>query len=523
MPLQVRQGLTLIAVGPCEQYLSTVRGLLTGGQTSPVERSKCRRDLLADDVGVFYHKQRQAEEGEKSAKRESGENLLDISPGGGGYSSFVCRRQRSLRTARPGPNREYRFVEGLPMKALPESRSRMARRFPAWRLAGVAAALAVGAVARRDACGADQLPDLETIRAAAEFYSQNIKTLEGRYVRKVTRVPGMPLGMIARDHRAETIFRTDLAKRRIYLDERESYYLPGRDSAQLRFEIHVVNFSDGARTAHLMYSHVVSPAETEVPPDMPMWLNFSVRDDIGDRYLPWDFTGLRLIEMGSLSAVLRNPMTRVEGLEVVGGTQCVRVALTFENTRPVVAWLDPARDFLPMRIELWRAAGEPKRLHRLDVLQFERFSDAAGGADVWFPTKTRAQSWIDELTDMETFDLRINAPIDPAHLSMRIEDLPDGVQVNDWSPGGGTSYTGGRKDLWDERKRLFDEEDARLKVMLDEAPRSPPVNTSDSGVPVPAVAVPSVEAVHWSVWLLVCASIALIASGILILARRRMR
>ena len=52
--------------------------------------------------------------------------------------------------------------------------------------------VATGSVASHPAVAADKTPDLATIRAAVDFYTASIKTLEGKCVSKWSRGPNSP-------------------------------------------------------------------------------------------------------------------------------------------------------------------------------------------------------------------------------------------------------------------------------------------------------------------------------------------
>lgn len=372
---------------------------------------------------------------------------------------------------------------------------------------------------------AAQPPDISTVRAAVDYYAARVKTLSGKYVHKMGRAPGAKTTPAAmREYRAEIVFRADLVSRKVLLDERSSYWLPGKGGDRVPFGLHTVRTSDGTYSAALIHSHVRSPVESKLPPDLPMWLNLAPHDNVADEYVPWTFCGLWMPGAGSLRAALAISSAHVENSETINGADCVRVSVGPPGEAALIVWLDQTHDFLPRRIELWRNAGGRKLLHGLDVADIRNFPDSAGAQTVWFPVVCRARNWVDDAHDLEIADLTINAPIDGRDVTIQVDELPDGIQVNDASTRGlGGFYTGGRKDVWDERKRLYDEEHAEIEDLF-EAPRPERVALDDSSEErAPAVTAEAESGANWPLWLLGVAAICLIVGGWMSIARARRR
>ncbi len=388
-------------------------------------------------------------------------------------------------------------------------------------LLAVLSIFAASAPGIREVHAADPAPDLEIIRAALDSYAAGIKTLDGKFVQKTATQPG-PSGFLSgvtvRDRRLETTFLADLVHRLTLLNERASHSITGKDGAELRFESHKLRTFDGSQTCILFHTPVKSPVETRIPADLPMKLNIGIDDAIATGYVPWDFAGLRLFGQGTvtLASLLREPNVSVDGEEDVRGALCLRIVQKVDDTRPIVAWLDPGCEYLPWRIEITHAvamgpapAGTWRRTIQFDVLEYRRFPDEAGGDEKWFPVRGEVRTWLRELIEFEVRELKINSAIDPGRFSIHEQDLPDGVLVN--LSGQQELFTGGRKDLWEERQRLLDEENAQINVLLEA--QAPAHSNQFDGLPIVAFLVKLYYNLDWLTWLLVFVTLGLAIRG----------
>lgn len=326
-----------------------------------------------------------------------------------------------------------------------------------------------------EARAGDKLPDLETIRTAVDLYAQTVKTLQGKCVETMSRDRTVNLPQPAAfDVLIETSFAADLVQRRTLLDSQESYYIVGKKGEKMPFEIRRACSYDGARSYHRIFTHLRSPVETEVEAGALHMLNIFPRDDTRTERVAWDYAGLRMSMAGeeSLSTCLRKPGVTVEGLDEIDGARCVRLrARVGQGQAQLNMWLDSAHDFLPRRLELWRTPlptkGDPELLYRMEVFKYRKFPDATGG-EQWFPVRSRSRLWTKQIYDCEVTELQINPPLEVRRFAVSPKDLPDGVQVNNFSSQQlRPEYTGGRADLWKERDRLSDEESARIRALRD--------------------------------------------------------
>lgn len=303
---------------------------------------------------------------------------------------------------------------GLAMVNLGLSR-RMARALALscvsrWACIAILTHAATGEVGINQARAADKAPDLKTIQAAVDLYSQRVKSLKGKFIKKFTREPGAtyPLpGNFPGDHRTETTFLADIRERKTFLDERKSYWEQGVGETRVPFGIHDLRAFDGTSSYQVEHSHFKSAVETELPPDLPMILTISTgKSKISSQYMLWDFAGFR----GSgLANALRHPGIKVERMEDANGASCVRVAQVEGNVRPLVVWLDPRHDFLPRRIELRRPLDGKISVHdRFDIMESRKFPDAAGGNEIWFPVRAKVWNYMQTIQEFEVVELTIS-------------------------------------------------------------------------------------------------------------------
>jgi hypothetical protein len=398
--------------------------------------------------------------------------------------------------------------------------------------------LAAGSpVASRRAAAADKTPDIATIRAAVDFYAASIKTLEGKGVSKWSRGPNSPGAKggipLTNDLRFDIVFLADIPNHKSFFDERKTYYLLGTNGDKMPFGIHTTTAFDGTLHFSMTHTHVVSPVETELAPDIPYDLNVSRNDATHNRSTPWDYSGLR-ISGGNLASFLRDPAARIDGQEKVNDANCVRVVVEPSKGEPTfIAWLDPAHDFLPRRwtrpkpaaLQAKSADNSPKYLIQLDVFEFRKFPDLAGGNEKWFPVRGREHNWLDESHDDEITELKINPTIDGDRFSIQATTLVDGVRVND-STGDGreASYTGGRQDLWEDRKRQLDDETRRMNVVLaslQNASATPGVGTD--GLPKPGIVAEVLSLPGGTRYVIAACSVALVGVGVISILRKRRR
>ena len=363
---------------------------------------------------------------------------------------------------------------------------------------------------------ADEVPDLETIRVAVDSYTQSIKTLEGKFLRSMSHVsrrmkvgPGIRMEGL----RVDATFSADIAEGKFFLDERKSYWLPGKQNGEhVSFETHEVRAFDGMKAYSLVYSPVKSPVESAVPADIPMELIVGAENEIDREYVPWDFAGLRLLGMGklTLAGMLRDPTIKLSDQFRQDGMYYLYQDdgnISQFRSSPFGAVIDPAHDYLPRSIWITETLpDEATRLaHGFEVFEFRRFPDAQGANEKWFPVRGRVKSWLPETYDLEVTELKVNQPIDAGRFSIREEDLPDGVKL---VTGGVESYTGGRKDLWQERQRLLDQNVSRIDLLL-----APPPSAALIPPPAPTVAAEFFSGFSWQNWLVVVAALGVIVAA----------
>ena len=202
--------------------------------------------------------------------------------------------------------------------------------------------------------------------------------------------------------------------------------------------------------------------------------------------------------MRTLPVMLRDPNIRIEGLQEMNGGNCVHIVQLIDGVRPFGVWLDPAHDYLPRGIEMveFPPGKSPRLLHGFDVSEFEKFPDAAGGGDRWFPIRARVRNWVQEIKDFEVTELTINPKIDASRFSIRKDSLPEGVKVTTGS-GVSETYTGERRDLWEDRKQLIDAEDRRIALLLRTRIPSPPVGNDATGLLLKAIGAELIGGAKW--------------------------
>lgn len=362
---------------------------------------------------------------------------------------------------------------------------------------------------------ADEI-DLPTIRAALDFYTSSVKTLEGRYSLSAQLEPGFEYGphvLVMEDLRREIGFAADLERGWTSLDETKSWLYSGI-SKEKRFEVRTVESFDGNRYHALLYTVTKSPIPTKVPFRVPHQLNMFSHDETRIDYGPWSFAGLRLKRFEvSLAALLQTSAARLDGRETLDGSECYRVVAERDGIR-FIAWLDPQHDFLPRRqqyIDLTKAEESNPPLYLLENTEFRQFTDDAHGTRRWFPVRGKARDFTREIKTIEVAELRINVPLKRSQFQIDPETLPDGVEINDASQSPmQVSYTGGRVDLWNERQRLVDQQTDKMAEILGIDMRPP--STRPSGTHGTVRAEPPRQA-QWRVWLLAAGSVILIAVG----------
>jgi hypothetical protein len=392
-----------------------------------------------------------------------------------------------------------------------------------WRLVSVRAlwvlvVFCVLTMALRVAPAQETAPDLETIRATVDSYANRVKTLEGKYVMTLSRDPRSVLpvgsGTQMQELRTEATFVADIVRGAAFVDKRDSYWLPGKNGEKLRFETHEKWAFDGATAYRFTYSHVKGPVESELPADTPLELSIGRDDPISNQPLPWDFAGLRIFGRESLSAVMRDSSRMLCGEEEVNGMLSVRLADFGEGLKNIELSLDPEHEYLPRQIFL-AAQGF------FEVSDFAKFADEQSGSESWFPVRCRMSGRLGEIKDFEVTELKINPPIDAARLSIHEDDLPDGVKVVRGIRGS-VSFTGERDDLWEQHKRLFDDEARRIAALVQPELIPAGATGNPAGLRSPAESGGAFSGMHWSYWAIVAVLIGfIVATGVVVVRARR--
>jgi hypothetical protein len=361
---------------------------------------------------------------------------------------------------------------------------------------------------------ADEMIDLKMIQAAVEAYDSSISSLAGRYR---SRIKTPVTDQVRREDSTMTgTFLFQCLHDRIRLEEHDSWFY-GKISRE-RFEVRKLSTFDGTRAELLFFTCDKRPIPSKVPAGRAFILN-SGGGNGRNEFTPWVIAGLRVRGTGgTLAALLKSPSAQLERIERVAGDLCYVVSMKQPEIR---VWLDPRHDFLPRRQEFsfLGADGKPDPPHLvLETTTFEQFADAEKKEHRWFPKHCEVRSPQQvELVDVD--ELRINPPVDETQFTIDRQTLPDGVRVNDpGSAGRKVSYTGDRKDLWDEIDRQLDEETEELNRLL---------GTTGPGRPKAAPAVPPIPAVpatasRSGALLLVGASLLLILCGLRLARSRKM-
>ncbi|MBT6154853.1 MAG: hypothetical protein HOL01_05795 [Planctomycetaceae bacterium] len=366
----------------------------------------------------------------------------------------------------------------------------------------------------RPAAAADKM-DLATIRTAVSFYTDSVKTLEGRYHDRSTYQPKKrsPSTVYFEDERRVIDFAADVPNGRWSTDTSKSFSIE-RLSPD-RFESRDVSMFDGQESYQLSYTLAKAPfIEFGPPPGVPDQLTISSGAEGESSSTPLHFAGLRLrhSQGGMLASALQSGKGRLEGLEEIDGHDCYRIEVEFGSLKLIV-WLDPQHDFLPRRQE-YRGGGKEHDWKMLaflfETLEFKQFADAAHGNQRWFPQHVKTTFSTDMKHEIELIELQINPPLKITHFQVDAATLPDGVKLVNYKTPQKATFTGGRRDLWEARQKLVDAHDERCHEVLGESAKSDdPIraNPLTSG--------------GWLAWLVGLGSLAVLTLGIRLLMRNR--
>ena len=357
---------------------------------------------------------------------------------------------------------------------------------------------------------------LADIEAAIHAYEAAIDTLAGTYTSRMYRDPEAPAKPLkptsVRDALSECTFVSDITRGRTAIEEERENWLHalGGEPIHGRF----LRRFDGVRSYVLI--HIPdAPVHSEAPPGVPHQTQTTPLDSTRIHYLPENFAALRLKGPEvTLASYLRLQSGRLDGIEEINGVDCYKLVVDDEDTR-YVAWLDPTHDFLPARQEyfLLQETEPPKRLHRLDNVEFKQFPNAARGESRWFPTKSSALSWVDTRTDIRISKIRLNPPVADEQIRIDPADLPHGVRIDDGSAK--LTYTGGRKDIWLQRQEQLSDQEKTMRKQLGI------VDPSQSDPVGPRVRVQAHDPISTLRWVIMSVSLLVIALGVLALVRRR--
>lgn len=438
-----------------------------------------------------------------------------------------CEGADHPRIASSRGKRNVRCGEGGEMgRAIPACRNQlnwrarnaffgMALRKRVSRACGVLAALALTMTLSSFAdAGGPASVDLKTIQAGLDFYESSVTTLVGQYNIRVIPRKGIdrpPGTLVMEDLLLTRRFRVHFNTGWTYMDERKSWLYSGISPTE-RFLVDTISTYDGSQSYHLLHTLAHSPFPSSVPPDTPHRLNMFSRDDMQIYYAPWHFSGRRLRHFNiSLASLFRSGRPELKRSEMVDGVECCRVSIDVEGVLYTV-WLDPTRDYLPLRQEflLDEAAGNRKPMLVLRTLELKQCDDSIHRTRRWCPVRGQIDGR-DLVRTMDVLDQKLNVPLKRAAFRIEPSSLPPGIQVN-WETKPAT-VTGGQTERYRELAKLIDEETKAMSKALGIT------NTRKSSGPVRV----TYSRGSWMYWLFIAGSAVLLIAGVLLVVRERAR
>ncbi len=353
---------------------------------------------------------------------------------------------------------------------------------------------------------------IEEIRDSVHKYTQKIETLDGRMqiifqTKAFKRVPSAPLVM--EDLTIDTDFKVDLFHGRTFLATDRTWYY--REISDSPFSVEHLDTFDGEAGYHLERTLKVSPVTSRLPLNFPYTLAVGVKDGTTVHRVISRLAGLPIPgAMVSLAAVLGSPEARITGKRTIDGHRCVDVSGGAGAWR-VDASLDPSVSWLPRRlVAAYQSSTAPSTAPTFDLqtTEFGQFETGVPNDVVWFPVRGREIHMGATTVDLILNELRINTPMSKEQFKVDRTALPDGVRVETPS---GTTYTGGREDLWVAMDKLVDEKTAVMQAIIEKS-RGPATNNrplppmqavteSGGGVMPTIVGISSVVLIVIGIWL----------------------
>jgi hypothetical protein len=363
--------------------------------------------------------------------------------------------------------------------------------------------------------------DLPTIVAVLDQNLGAIKTLEGRLERVATNhnAVGSSIrkGTRFEDERSQIEFLVDVEQNRTAVDELMSFVLSG--ISPVKFVARYVVRFDGERGYFLHSTSKEAPfSEVGAPADVPHDLQISSRDQTIWQYLPHDFLGLRLQSTfhGQRLVELLRSHGRLDGTETISGAKCVRCVVT-KGSSQMIAWFDVQHGYMPRRIQYFAKAPDGRfetPLISFDVIKFARGILSNDAVECWMPVHALARNPSGMEYNCQFTVLRINSPLDRARFQISPSDLPDGVRIDDGSMQ--IRFTGERGDLWRERTKQINAQEARQQ---EELRRNYPAPEPESTAPTVQASTP--PPISWLQAVAIGVSSLLLVAGAFLLMKRR--
>jgi len=371
---------------------------------------------------------------------------------------------------------------------LPVRLNRHLRRSFVWHGTGRLLGVCLLAVATLGAEAAE--PRLQEIRSALEHFTRSIERLDGRQAivflprDKISRAPDEAL--IMEDMRIETEFKVDFIHDRTALNDNRTWYYREISPEQFSNEGLLSRFN-GETSFSLHTTPGREPLPADAPalpkflPNVPYVLVIGPRDQTKGKHCVWEFAGLPCPGPNlTLAAIVNADDARIVQKRKVDGVDCIEIAATALEY-DIVAALDPNASWLPRSYHATRK-GKGFKYEQI-VSEFQQFPVAGSDERIWFPTKGRRSIDMGDMIlrlDLILMDLHVNSPMVKEDFEIDIESLPPGVQVQ--KPGG-TSHTGGRKDLFLEMDKAVDETTHYMRSVIQKSrekalPESQPVRVS---------------------------------------------
>lgn len=255
--------------------------------------------------------------------------------------------------------------------------------------------------------------------------------------------------------------------------------------SQNPFEFRNIRTFDGQKFYGLWHYIVKDPTGSPFPNGHPSQFAVSSKSiELSEEPISNNLTWLRFIPTLSLASennwsllgALQTEPFIWKGSEQISGVDCYKIMIPTPRTRSqTTVWLDPARDFLPLRQECRATKGgkvQSEITHLVETVRFENYA-LSNGTSFWLPVEGRMESLKEKAGSFELLDLRFleSLPVEQSRLDA--EALPPGVAIRDYDLNT-SAFSGGEegKALYVERDKAYWEQEEKLKQKL--GPRYPP-------------------------------------------------